>query len=122
MFKSIQLLSLLFVASNCVTNDHFLLPKDLETGLNFTDCFPATNGENIFQFSVPNLNKSLPLIQFEEYRGKAIVVLNVATFCRSATDYPQLNKLKEKYGNDLEIVGFPCSQFWNVSQYQGIYF
>lgn len=54
------------------------------------------------------------LVQMENYRGKVILVVNVASQC-GFTDrhYSSLPKLKELLGrNDkLEILAFPCNQF-----------
>ncbi len=48
----------------------------------------------------------------EDYKGKVILVVNVASQCGFTEQYKNLQKLYESYkDNGLEILGFPCNQF-----------
>lgn len=50
----------------------------------------------------------------EEYRGKAVLVVNTASKCGFTPQYEGLENLYEKYKNrGLVILGFPCNQFGN---------
>ncbi|MDQ3037153.1 MAG: glutathione peroxidase [Myxococcota bacterium] len=47
-----------------------------------------------------------------DYRGKALLVVNVASQCGLTPQYSKLQELYGKYeGRGLEILGFPCNQF-----------
>ena len=47
-----------------------------------------------------------------EYKGKALLVVNVASKCGLTPQYEGLEKLHEKYGaRGFEVLGFPCNQF-----------
>ena len=47
-----------------------------------------------------------------EYKGKAIVIVNVASKCGFTPQYEGLEKMYEKYKDKgLMVVGFPCNQF-----------
>ena len=47
-----------------------------------------------------------------EYKGKALLVVNVASKCGLTPQYEGLEKLHEKYGDrGFEVLGFPCNQF-----------
>ena len=50
--------------------------------------------------------------KLEEYRGKVLLIVNVASQCGFTPQYKGLEALYEKLGpRGLEILGFPCNQF-----------
>jgi glutathione peroxidase len=54
------------------------------------------------------------VIDFEQFRGKVVVVTNVASYCgRTDQHYHELNLLYETYADSgmFEILAFPCNQF-----------
>ena len=51
-------------------------------------------------------------VDLNTYRGKVVMVVNVASKCGLTPQYKQLQALHEKYGSQgLVILGFPCNQF-----------
>lgn len=53
--------------------------------------------------------KEVPL---SKYKGKVVMVVNVASKCGLTPQYEQLEALHEKYADKgLAIIGFPCNQF-----------
>ncbi len=47
-----------------------------------------------------------------EYKGKALLVVNVASKCGLTPQYTGLEQLHEQYGDrGFEVLGFPCNQF-----------
>ena len=48
---------------------------------------------------------------FEEFKGKKILIVNTASECGYTPQYEGLQKLHEKYGDKLVIIGCPCNQF-----------
>src|SRR5262249_4535453 len=47
-----------------------------------------------------------------EYRGKALLLVNVASRCGLTPQYNGLESLQKKYGQrGFEVLGFPCNQF-----------
>lgn len=52
------------------------------------------------------------LISLEQYKGKVVVIVNVASKCGFTPQYKELQDLYDTYKNQgLEILGFPCNQF-----------
>jgi glutathione peroxidase len=48
----------------------------------------------------------------EDYRGKVLLIVNVASKCGFTPQYKGLQDLYEKFKDQgLEILGFPCNQF-----------
>jgi len=66
-------------------------------------------GSSIYDFKVPGLEGSD--IDFSQYKGKKILIVNTASKCGNTPQYEALEKLYEKYGKTLVIVGFPANNF-----------
>jgi glutathione peroxidase len=48
----------------------------------------------------------------KEYKGKALLIVNVASFCGNTPQYAGLENLYQKYKDKgLVVLGFPCNQF-----------
>lgn len=48
----------------------------------------------------------------DKYKGKVLLVVNVASACGLTPQYTQLESLHDKYKDKgLAVVGFPCNQF-----------
>jgi glutathione peroxidase len=47
-----------------------------------------------------------------DYRGKALLIVNVASQCGLTPQYTGLQQLHEEYGDrGFSVLGFPCNQF-----------
>jgi len=66
---------------------------------------------SIYPFSAKDIDGNV--VSMEKYRGKVVMVINVA--CKwgsTAKYYPQLQALYTKYQQDgFEVAAFPCNQF-----------
>jgi glutathione peroxidase len=50
--------------------------------------------------------------KLDTYKGKAVLVVNVASQCGLTPQYAGLEKLHEEFGqNGLVVLGLPCNQF-----------
>ncbi len=50
-------------------------------------------------------------IDLNEFKGRKILFVNVASKCGFTPQYADLQKLYEKYKDKLMIIGLPCNQF-----------
>lgn len=50
-------------------------------------------------------------IDFEEFRGRKVLIVNTASKCGFTPQYEGLQNLHETRSNDLVIIGFPCNNF-----------
>lgn len=65
---------------------------------------------NIYEISVKDAKGEM--VSLEQYKGKVIVVVNVASKCGFTPQYKDLQELYDTYKDQgLEILGFPCNQF-----------
>lgn len=52
------------------------------------------------------------LVDFNDYRGKVLLIVNTATGCGFTPQYEGLQKLYDKYNKQgFEVLDFPCNQF-----------
>ena len=66
--------------------------------------------ENIYQFNFSQLDGEE--VSLRKFKGKAILVVNTASFCGLTYHYTGLEKLYQDYKKKgLVIIGFPCNQF-----------
>ncbi|MAV85214.1 MAG: glutathione peroxidase [Gammaproteobacteria bacterium] len=47
----------------------------------------------------------------EQYKGKYILIVNVASKCGLTPQYEGLKQIQDSYEKDLQVIGFPCNQF-----------
>jgi glutathione peroxidase len=51
-------------------------------------------------------------VDLSKYKGKVLLIVNVASYCGATPQYKDLQALQDQYGKDgLAVLGFPCNQF-----------
>ena len=65
-------------------------------------------GGSIYDFKVPGLDGE---IDFSQFKGKKIMIVNTASQCGNTPQYKDLETLYEKYKDKLVIIGFPANNF-----------
>lgn len=67
---------------------------------------------SIYDFKVKGINGEE--VNFADYKGKVLLIVNTATGCGFTPQYEGLQDLYEKYkAQGFEILDFPCNQFGN---------
>ncbi len=64
---------------------------------------------SIHEFKVPGLMGDE--INFADYKGKKILVVNTASKCGFTPQYEQLQELYSKHSDKVVVVGFPANNF-----------
>jgi len=64
---------------------------------------------SIYEFKVPGLEGGT--IDFSQYKGKKIMIVNTASKCGNTPQYAELEQLYKKYKDKLVIIGFPANNF-----------
>jgi glutathione peroxidase len=66
--------------------------------------------KNVYQFNFSQLDGEK--VSLSKFKGKAILVVNTASFCGLTYHYTGLEKLYQEHKDKgLVIIGFPCNQF-----------
>ncbi|HEY3250492.1 MAG TPA: glutathione peroxidase [Ignavibacteria bacterium] len=65
--------------------------------------------KSIYDFTVKSIDGED--IKISEYKGKKILIVNVASECGYTPQYKGLEKLYETYKDKLVILGFPANDF-----------
>lgn len=69
----------------------------------------TTTEQSIYDFKVNSLEGEE--IDFERYRGKNLLIVNVASKCGFTPQYADLEKLHEEFGDQVVVLGFPANNF-----------
>jgi len=72
----------------------------------------AEKSMSIYDFNVKTIDSKE--ISMSEYKGKVLLIVNVASECGFTPQYAGLEKLYQIYkGEGLKVLGFPSNQFAN---------
>jgi glutathione peroxidase len=69
----------------------------------------AMTSPSIYDFKVNSLDGKL--IDFAQYKGKTLLIVNTASKCGNTPQYEDLQKLHDQYGSKVTILGFPANNF-----------
>ncbi|GHB49573.1 glutathione peroxidase [Mongoliitalea lutea] len=65
--------------------------------------------KTIYDFKMKDINGDE--IDFSQFQGKKLLLVNVASRCGYTPQYEDLQKLHEQYGDQVTILGFPANNF-----------
>lgn len=66
-------------------------------------------GKTIYDYKVESLDGGE--INFADYKGKKILVVNTASECGFTPQYADLEKVNQQYKDKVVIIGFPANNF-----------
>lgn len=71
----------------------------------------VVSAQSIYEqnFEIPGLMGDT--ISINDFKGKKVLIVNVASKCGLTPQYEELQKLYETHKDSLVIIGFPCNQF-----------
>ena len=78
----------------------------------FGKIFPATPKDvsgSLYDFTVKGLDGTP--VDFSQYKGKHLLIVNTASKCGYTPQYESLQKLHEQYGDRVTVLGFPANDF-----------
>ncbi|HEX6227489.1 MAG TPA: glutathione peroxidase [Chryseolinea sp.] len=64
---------------------------------------------SIYDFKMNSLDGEL--IDFSKYKGKTLLIVNVASKCGYTPQYVDLQQMQEQFGDKVTILGFPANNF-----------
>jgi len=70
----------------------------------------STSSPSIYDYKIQALDSDKE-INLADYKGKKILIVNVASKCGFTPQYEDLQKLSMQYDDKLVVIGFPCDQF-----------
>ena len=65
--------------------------------------------KSVFEFTVKDINGKD--VSLSEYKGKFLLIVNVASQCGFTPQYKGLEALFEELKDQVVVLGFPCNQF-----------
>ncbi len=71
--------------------------------------FDQTMESSFYDFKMKDLNGKE--VDFSEFKGKKLLLVNVASKCGYTKQYAQLQELYAEHGDDILILGFPANNF-----------
>eukprot|EP00775_Hariotina_reticulata_P002436 gene2436-2739_t len=67
-------------------------------------------GDGFYGFDVKDIDGKVT--KMDKYKGKVVLVVNLASACGFTPQYSELQDLYNKYqSKGLVVLGFPCNQF-----------
>lgn len=101
---------------SCITYTHLFLSyknkikmKNIITSLLLLSNVLIASAQSIYDSKINTIDGVS--IDFNDFKGKYILFVNVASKCGFTKQYAQLEELYQAYKNDLVVIGLPCNQF-----------
>ncbi|MBK7432729.1 MAG: glutathione peroxidase [Chitinophagaceae bacterium] len=104
MKKILPILFFSAISASCQSQSNAGLPAESNT----LQQVPQQT-RSIYSFQVEGLNGGT--INFADFKGKKILIVNTASKCGFTPQYEELEKLYQTYKDKLVVIGFPANNF-----------
>ncbi|WP_448519850.1 glutathione peroxidase [Rhodoflexus sp.] len=64
---------------------------------------------SFYDFKMKDINGEV--VDFSTFKGKKVLIVNVASKCGYTPQYAELEELHKKYGDKVVVLGFPANNF-----------
>jgi glutathione peroxidase len=64
---------------------------------------------SIYDFKINSIDGNQ--VDFSQYKGKTLLIVNTASKCGYTPQYEELQKLHDQFGSKVAILGFPANNF-----------
>ncbi|MDX5339505.1 MAG: glutathione peroxidase [Cyclobacteriaceae bacterium] len=81
-------------------------PSDLQ---DFHPNYNQTMESNFYEFKMKDIEGKE--VDFSSFKGKKLLIVNVASKCGYTKQYAQLQELHENFGDKVLVLGFPANNF-----------
>src|SRR5882672_6584556 len=71
--------------------------------------FVVGSPASLYDFKINSIEGKT--VDFSQYKGKTLLIVNTASKCGYTPQYEELEKLHEQYGSKVTILGFPANNF-----------
>ena len=75
----------------------------------FSKSEPYEISGSIYDFKITALDGKV--IDFSQYKGKKILIVNTASKCGKTPQYAHLQRLHKEHGDKVAVLGFPANNF-----------
>ena len=88
----------------------FLSLYSMPNGSNIVSDNPTKESTStIFSYKLKNIYGDV--ITLDKFKGKKILIVNVASHCGYTSQYIDLQKLQDRFKDKLQVIAFPCNDF-----------
>lgn len=106
--KQIGILLLMLLPFGCRQATNAKTPTTMETAA--TNATPTEgNKPSVYDFKFKTLQGEE--INLNEFKGRKILLVNVASECGFTPQYKELQQLYDQYGGKVVVIGFPANDF-----------
>ena len=78
-----------------------------------TNLRPEKASSNTSFYELSTVSLMGDTIYFDQFKGKKVLLVNTASKCGFTPQYAELEELHAKYGDKLQVIGFPANNFMN---------